>query len=315
MLVSCLCGKSFAQQKDFESVVYYTAEVKSKAAGVSDKDMMTMIGMGDRETVYIKQGNYRQVSGFTEVYYISKKEKVYYKFKKIDTLFYLDYSFDTSNVISVSKTDDLKSIAGYECKSITIASTSGTSKYFYAPLLHMNPEYDRNNTIGNFNIYTKETGSIMLGYHNETGIYALTETCTRVEPKAVDETVFDLPKLPEQKFTVESIKKPAEFKRGGEAGWIKYLQANINTSLGPKYIKIPKGEKDATETVQLSFIISETGEVTDIKVLNKEEVHSKLAEEAVRVVKESYGWKPGTMYGEKISFMMKQGITFQVTKQ
>jgi len=84
-------------------------------------------------------------------------------------------------------------------------------------------------------------------------------------------------------------------------------------SLGPNILRYLK-RKDATETVQLSFIISETGEVTDIKVLNKEEVHSKLAEEAVRVVKESYGWKPGTMYGEKISFMMKQGITFQVNK-
>ena len=179
----------------------------------------------------------------------------------------------------------------------------------------MDPVYDKNNTIGNFNIYARETESIWLSHYNETENFVLNQTCTRVEQKPLDETVFDLPKLPQKEFSLETVTKPAEFRRGGEAGWIKYLQANVNTSVSSKYLKIPKGEKEATQTVQLSFVISETGEIINIKVLNKQEVHSKLADEAVRLVKEGYGWKPGTRYGENISSLMKQKITFQVSKE
>ncbi len=284
LLVSCLCCKSFAQQKDFEGVLYYTTEIKSKTEGISDKDIKTMLSIGNITTVYIKQGNTRRSNGLNDQYYISKKEKIYLRFRGIDTLFYLDYSSDTSRVINITRKDEQKSIAGFECKAITLETSSGTSQYFYAPSLYRNPAYEKNNSIGNLNIYAKETESIWLSVYNEAKVYTLSETCTRVEQKPVDETVFDLPKLPEQKFSLEAVRKDPEFTRGG--GWIKYLQANLNAALGAKYIKIPKGETEAQQTVQLSFIISETGEVTDVKVLNKKEVHSKLADEAVRVVKE-----------------------------
>ena len=64
----------------------------------------------------------------------------------------------------------------------------------------------------------------------------------------------------------------------------------------------------------VSFVVSETGNALNIIVLNKKEVHPKLADEAVRVVSASH-WHPATAFGEKISYRMAQAITFQVTKE
>jgi len=303
----------YTQNKNFEGVLHYETELKSKIETIPDNMMKTMIGLGDNLTVYVKNGYYRRTSGFTDEYYIPKDQKVYLKFRKIDTLYYVDYSFDTSRVISITKSDEQKTVAGFQCKSITIQTSSGTQKYFYAPSLHMDPEADKNNTIGSFNTYTKETESIWLAVNEETTNYKLAHICNRVDQKTINDNVFNLPNLPLKQFTVQTVTREPEFNRTG--GWQKYIQANLNSSVGAKYIKIPKGEKEATQTVQLSFIISETGEVTNIKVLNKGEVHSKVADEAIRVVKESYGWKPATRFGEKISFMLKQPITFSVSKE
>jgi predicted N-acetyltransferase YhbS len=41
----------------------------------------------------------------------------------------------------------------------------------------------------------------------------------------------------------------------------------------------------------------------------------KLAEEEIRVISESRGWKPATVYGEKINYYLKQRITFSLSKQ
>lgn len=185
-------------------------------------------------------------------------------------------------------------------------------KEFLLVQVHLNPEYDKNNKIGNFDVYARETKSVWLVANEETETYSLTQTAIKVEQKPVDESVFQLPKLPEKLFTVETVSKPPEFTRSG--GWIKYLQTSVNTQLGAKYIKIPKGETGALQTVIVSFLISERGEVQNVKVENAKEVHPKLAEEAMRVITESRSWKPATIYGEKIGFYQKQPITFQVSK-
>ena len=311
LLVYINC-QGFAQSKDFEGVVTYKVAVKPKQEGVTEKTMKTILATGDNLVAWIKQGNYRQSSGACDVYYINKDQRVYYKFKSLDTLYYIEYNYDTNKVINFSKEKEQLQIAGYTCNIITIQTSGGTRKYSYSPLLHINPEYDKQNTSGNYNLYIKETESVWLRSEDDAPNYNVSQTATKVEKKDVDDHVFDLPRLPQKGFVPSTLIKEPEFAK--YMGWNKYLQTTINTEVGAKYIKIPKGESGATQTPLISFMISETGQVLNAKVENAREIHPKVAEEAIRVVMESRGWKPATVYGEKINFWLKQGITFQVSK-
>lgn len=313
ILINIFCNGLSAQQNDFEGVLFYKTELKSKKPGVNEKDFRAMLSLAENSAAYIKQGNYKHSSNLRETYYISKNQKVYYKFKNIDTLYYLDYGSDTSTVLNVIKSDEQKQVAGLTCKTITIQTASSSSKYYYSPELHMNPEFDKNNKIGRHDVYTRETESLWLSLLQEAESYSYTQTCVRIEPKSIDDLVFDLPSLPVKEFSAVQLFKAPEFTRAG--GWGKYLQTNLNALLGAKYIKIPKGEDEATQTVQVNFLVSERGEILHVKVTNKDKVHPKLAEEAIRVVSESRGWKAATVYGEKINFYFNQPVTFSVSKE
>jgi hypothetical protein len=61
-------------------------------------------------------------------------------------------------------------------------------------------------------------------------------------------------------------------------------------------------------------MVSETGNVYNASVMNKRDVHPKLAEEAIRVVNISH-WLPATVFGDAIPYKLQQPITFQVVKE
>ena len=91
--------------------------------------------------------------------------------------------------------------------------------------------------------------------------------------------------------TFRVVQIESEFP-GGEASWVKYLQANLNGELGNKIIKIPKGQTSARVSVVVSFIVDKLGNISEITVDNAKDVPNKLAKEAVRVIKEGPRWIP-----------------------
>lgn len=314
ILLLGITGLEFSsQQKEFEGVITYKVNTVSRKPGFDDRDWKNLMGAGDNLVVHIKQGNYLRQSGIVTEYYKPKEEKVFIKFNGIDTLFYRDYSSDTSVILSVSKTNESKKIAGYDCKSIVIKTATGTNQYFYAPMLYANPAYDKNNKIDRFDVFINETSSIWLSEVSDYEAFSIESVCTNIEQKPVDESIFKLPDLPVVKYDPELLITPPEFNRSG--GWIKYLQTNLKSDVGAKYVKIPKGEKQVIVTVIVQFTVSRTGEVTDIKALNKKDVHPKLTEEAIRVIAESGRWKPATFLNVKIPQVFKQPISFAVSKE
>jgi len=312
LLLNLLFQQSFSQQKEFEGTVNYKVEIHSKAPGYSDKVMKGIVAKGDVLTSYIKDGNYRESSGGHEIFFINANQRAYFKFRNVDTLYFLDYLSDTDTVLSVTKLPDEQSFAKFSCKAVEVKLNGRSTKYFYAPSLYINPEHDKNNKLGGYNAFIKEAAAVWLSSKEEADIYSLTISATSVEQKTIDKSVFNLPNLPQKMFSLETVLKAPEYTRSG--GWENYLLKYTNNELGAKYIKIPKGESGATQSVLVSFLITENGEVQNVKVENQREVHSKLAEEAVRVVTESGRWKPGTIYGEKMPQYLKQTITFSVKK-
>jgi hypothetical protein len=313
VLSSSLYSTVFAQQKDFEGIMTYKIEIQSKSDLISNRAIMNMLATGNTMTIAIKHGNYRQTSGITDSYFISKDQKVYLRFKGVDTLYFLDYNSDTTAVTQVSKSDEKRNLVGVECKLLIVKLGSIIRKYYYAPSIYMNPDYDKDNAIGRYDVFAKETSSLYLGFEEENKSYSLSENCVRVQPSAVNDSVFDLPALPRKKFSAEELVVQPEFTRNG--GWEKYAGANLDGKIAAKYLKIPKGEESVSQQVIVMFLVNENGKVVSAEVINKKEVHPKLAAEALRVVNESPLWKPATFFGGKITYWVKAPITFEVTKQ
>lgn len=90
---------------------------------------------------------------------------------------------------------------------------------------------------------------------------------------------------------------------GGMKGWGDYLQSSL------KYPDELRKNK-ITGRVILSFIVLKNGSITDIKVLRG--IGYGADEEAIRVVKESPKWKPGTSNGEPVNVAYTIPIFFQL---
>lgn len=308
-----LSSSAFAQQKEFEGVITYKIDVKSKKPGYTDKFWRNILGYGEQAVISIKQGNYLRQSGIITEYQDPQLEKSFIKVQGIDTLFYLNYSSDSAKIENVLKKEEVKKIAGYDCKSIIIKSSKVTRQYYYAPLLYLDPKHDKNNKLGQFDEYVKQTSSVYLSVIEDFESFTYSINAISVEQKKIDDLAFKRPDLPVVLYDEKYFIKAPEF--GRSIGWSKYLNTSLNAELGAKYIKIPKGEKEASVTVMVQFIVNRNGELEDIKVENKKDVHPKLAEEAIRVIKDSGRWKPATWFGEKINQAMKQPIIFVVVKE
>lgn len=301
-----------AQTKEFEGVLEYRVTVHSKSELISEQDWKTILATGNKLTIQIKQGSYMQHTGPCDQYFVPGEEKIYLRFKGIDTLFWLDYTFDTSALLEVKKLSETKTLAGHECQCILIRSSRSAIKYCYDTSLYLNPEYDKNNKAGKIDVFSRETHSVWLGSYEETLEYSVSNECVKVEAKKIDAAVFVLPDLPVMKFELSLVYKDPVFTKPG--GWDKYLSTSLNADLGLKHIRIPKGGSEASQTVYVVFLINEYGQVQNPQVENKKDVHPKLAEEAIRVIANSPSWKPATIYGQRTFFRYRQPVTFSVSK-
>lgn len=81
-----------------------------------------------------------------------------------------------------------------------------------------------------------------------------------------------------------------------------------------KHITVPEVIKDigASSTVYVSFVVNENGSVSNVEVLNKEQVHSSLVKEAVSTIESMDGWKAGFQGGKAVKVLYRIPIKFTV---
>jgi hypothetical protein len=306
--------RSFCQQPYFEGTLTYHVSVQSKFDNLSERDAEKVLASGGTLTVDCKNGNYRQEGPYVEEITIVKDKKAYVKFPKLDTLYYIDFPTDTSGLQGVQKTDSIFRVAGYACKAITLRTINYTNRYYYTETLRNNPAWEMENTIGYNHVRARETGAaVNLWERSENAVGIITDSCIRVEQKSIDDHVFDLPALPMKKFDPATLESIPRFP-GKDGAWLKYLQSNLDPNIAAKYVKLPKDQQQAQVTVQVEFVVSEDGSISDIQVVNKKDVHPKLAAEAVRVIAESPRWVPAQFYGQKITRSVRQPVVFAVTR-
>jgi hypothetical protein len=296
----------------FQGVCVYKVNVHSKVDDLSDKDIHKVLTIGDQLTVVMKAGNYKLSTEYADTYIIRDDRKEYIKFRKIDTVFYLDFDSDTDRVTGVIKNNSIVPVAGLSCRGITIETSKVSRQYLYSTSLRTNPEDDQYDMLAQAETYAMETGGGLKIWVRADYPYAVeVDSCVRVERKKVSDGVFRLPDLPiAALFSAPRILFP-RFP-GGDSAWRSWVAGVVNPRLAERYVKLAKGEKEAWETVILEFAVAEDGTVSDIRVANPGEVNSHLAEEAVRVMKLTPRWLAATFYGEKVKWTCREGIEFSV---
>lgn len=302
------------QQGYFQGSLVYRVSVQSKMGDLSDKDAHKVLTIGDMLTVTMKNGNCKLSTEYADTYILKDDRKEYIKFRKIDTVFYLDFSSDTDHVTGIVKNNSIVNIGPYPCKGITIETSKVSRQYYYSTSLHSNPEDDRHNTLAQAAVYAMETGGgLRLWIHTEYPYATETDSCIRVEKRQVADHVFRLPDLPiSELFSAPRIFFP--HYPGGDSAWKKYTDSALNPKLAERYVKIPKGEKEAWQTVILEFAVAEDGEVSGVRIVNEREVDARLAVEALRVMRLSPKWVPASFYGEKVKWTCQQEVEFSVRK-
>jgi hypothetical protein len=296
----------------FQGKLIYQVAVKSKVDDLSDKDAHKVLTIGDVLTVTMKDGNYKFSTEYADTYVIKNDRKEYIKFRKIDTVFYLDFDSDTADVTGIIRNNAVVSIGGHPCKGITIETSKLARQYFYSTQWYTDPEDDRHNTIAQADVYAHETGGALKLWIRTDYPYATeTDSCVGIERQPVNDRIFRLPDLPiSALFSAPRIIFPRY--PGGNQAWQDFLDSTLNSKLAERYVKVPKGEKEAWETVIVEFVVAEDGSLSDFHVVNPDEVNAKLADEALRVMRLSRKWLPATFYGEKVKWTYQQGVEFRV---
>lgn len=110
-------------------------------------------------------------------------------------------------------------------------------------------------------------------------------------------------------FTV--VEKPAKFP-GGSKAWEIYLRKNLKRELANEYIERKPGEQYRKQTAIVQFIVDTLGNLSNLSVENRNDIHSKLVEEAIRVIKEGPKWEPAEQNHHKVVFQTRRYITFQI---
>lgn len=110
-----------------------------------------------------------------------------------------------------------------------------------------------------------------------------------------------------------SVQVQATFP-GGAQGWTNYLQHNLRAEVGAENLKV-KRHHTVRQTALISFLVNKEGKISEVTVENPKDVHPKLAEEAMRVIKEGPDWIPATINGKPIIYRQKQSIIFEVSAE
>ena len=118
----------------------------------------------------------------------------------------------------------------------------------------------------------------------------------------VGEIALDTPQEEEEEEIFMSAEQPPMFPGGMEA-LMKYLNDNI-------IYPVIALENGVSGTVVLKFVVSKTGKIDDIQVVNS--VDRALEEEAVRVVSQMPDWQPAKQNGNNVAVYFNLPVRFVI---
>lgn len=103
------------------------------------------------------------------------------------------------------------------------------------------------------------------------------------------------------------FEKEAEFK-GGSKAWISYIKKNVSKDL------TTKGDEQVTASVEVEFIIDESGYVIGSKI-KKSSGYKNVDSDALRVIDDSPHWKNAIQFNKPVKAYRLQSISYILPAQ
>jgi protein TonB len=125
-----------------------------------------------------------------------------------------------------------------------------------------------------------------------------------VRAKSESQTISDTPEKKEP-VPFNQVEVTPTFNGGDANTFSKWVAQHL---IYPENCK----KEGISGRVTMSFTVSETGKVTDVKVLRG--VHKDLDNEAIRVVSSSPDWTPGIADGKAVAIKYTFPVLFQADK-
>lgn len=301
VILSC-CYSANSQKKTFNGEIKMAIKVTSKCPEISDEEWMRYLFLNDSGIHTYLNLKHKEVFNEYTHYNLYNLNKFYATYKDIDSLYEINFinnMFNEKMDTTFVAIDSL--IHGYKCNKFTLRSKELKSEFFF---LDSN-KYDNGNCV-------------FIGYYKDNPFYTISSEAISIEEKFIDSQIFVIPDLPlsplkTEKVNLISLKIP-EFDEG-EKGWAKYISRNTKSELGCDYIKIPKGQKLAMQSVNVFFALDSNGNVVKSVPINIENIHPKLVKEALRVIDRSPSWKNATYHNKAIPFIFSQKIIFACAEE
>jgi len=179
-------------------------------------------------------------------------------------------------------------MTGWVFGAFTSLKDDSLSKYNYEEVPLSSEDQENIN-----NQKAKFTASIVVTDTTETTEINQDDLNRSTNNVTTDEEVLETP--------IFTVVEEIPYYIGGDEAKIKFLTENI------KYPQSAK-EKKIQGTIYVTFVIDETGKVTDVRVLRG--IGGGCDEEAIRVVKLMPPWKPGKQSGKPVRVQFNMPIRF-----
>ncbi|MBC7937239.1 MAG: energy transducer TonB [Rhizobacter sp.] len=159
--------------------------------------------------------------------------------------------------------------------------------------------------------YSNGNISIALAHDNRDTSFSITQYDTA--GRKIAEIVSKEKNHTYNEYNLGKLVKTAPIKQedylpsitGGQKAWTAHVRNKLNSEVGIQN-KAPEGEYK----IMIRFKVTRSGELTDIVA---ETNHGYgMEEEAIRVIRMKPVWKPASINGTSINFLLRQPVTFVV---
>ncbi|TSJ41621.1 energy transducer TonB [Fluviicola chungangensis] len=224
----------------------------------------------------------------------------------------------------ITKTDDLYCVRDYYLKSDSVQMTGafkdesqkikeGEFSYYYENGVMSSKEYYKNGKLNGKRTKYDASGRLYSSGDFTDGIFHGDFIIYYENGGIKKKETYEHGNLTGKEYYLEDGKittylpdeTPAYYPDGGNEGIKKYIKENLKY---PKYAV----DKKIEGKVYLKFVVSLTGEITNVKV--QKGVHPILDEEAVRVIEAMPKWVPGKVDGQAVNSIFSMPITFSLKK-
>jgi len=178
----------------FEGEIVYQNTFKSKAANLTDQQLLSMIG--SKQEYYIKKGNYKSITNgtFTQwQLYVNADNKLYNKMSNSETILWNDGSVNADEVLSTVLNKGVTEILGYKCDELILTCKSGTQKYYFNSKLSVDTKLYSNHKYGNWYDYLSKANALPLKSIIENAQFTMESIATEIKPMQLDDKLFALP--------------------------------------------------------------------------------------------------------------------------